>query len=636
MKSLEPIYVSLTSWHKRINNVKPVIETILKQTLQPHKIILNLCIQDFPKMEKDLPQDLLELIDTNDIELYWFYENYKAWKKHLHVLDILPDDALALCMDDDHLYPADYIEKMYISYCYYGKQFPVTSNKIMLLHSAWCFNGSGTLYRKSDWGDYKKFLTYDILHNTYEDVFISVLFYLNKHPLAPIIFNIPEDSKMLFNDNDSFSDVTNKSKEEAEQVYAMNDNTIVNIIDTFDMNWNNDVSSFKYRPNVWQIMYEFYESFDKSNLKYPAFNFSYSNFNKLCETGTLSANNYDIDFKSIGLDKQLTTKSECITSVGSYVPNIIVSISSWNKRIKNVYTVINDILHNSFVPDKIILNLAKSDFVDIVGDLTDYELDLKTLVFKDKFPRDLYDLIQENNDIIEVHWYNDASLKSWKKYVYVTQTYKDDIIIVIDDDVRYSTLFIETMIKSYHYYGSKYPISIFQNFCQGGFALSGQAFLFTPKMLDYLNPKYFTDEVLHNFPEDNHILNIVNYLEYPILPVIGYDYLFADKQDLEDNDANFGNDKFDEAWFSSYHKLMDISIKILNDNKKDYMCQHNYKPACFNYCIYNLEHLINDYDRNSLPEYSQYVYDAIKIYLEDSPGTKFSSDLHLKIRHVFL
>ena len=73
MKSLEPIYVSLTSWHKRINNVKPVIETILKQTLQPHKIILNLCIQDFPKMEKDLPQDLLELIDTNDIELYWFY-----------------------------------------------------------------------------------------------------------------------------------------------------------------------------------------------------------------------------------------------------------------------------------------------------------------------------------------------------------------------------------------------------------------------------------------------------------------------------------------------------------------------------------------------------------------------------------
>ena len=179
MKSLEPIYVSLTSWHKRINNVKPVIETILKQTLQPHKIILNLCIQDFPKMEKDLPQDLLELIDTNDIELYWFYENYKAWKKHLHVLDILPDDALALCMDDDHLYPADYIEKMYISYCYYGKQFPVTSNKIMLLHSAWCFNGSGTLYRKSDWGDYKKFLTYDILHNTYEDVFISVLFHFS-------------------------------------------------------------------------------------------------------------------------------------------------------------------------------------------------------------------------------------------------------------------------------------------------------------------------------------------------------------------------------------------------------------------------------------------------------------------------
>lgn len=638
MKSLESIYVSLTSWHKRINNVKPVIESILNQSLQPHKIILNLCIQDFPKLEQDLPQDLLELINSySNVELYWFYENYKAWKKHLHVLDILPNDALAICMDDDHLYPSDYIEKMYISYCYYGKQFPITSNKIMLVHSAWCFNGSGTLYRKSDWGDYKKFLTYDILHNTYEDVFISVLFHLNKRPLAPIIFNIPDDSKMLYNDNDSFSDTTQKTREEIEQVIKMNENTVVNIIDTFNSNWNDDVSSFKYHPNVWQIMYEFFSSFDTYYLKYPAFEYSYNNFNKLCESKVLSANNYNIDFKSIGLDVPHFQKEHYIKPLdNSYIPKVIVSISSWNKRINNVYTVIKDILCNSFVPDKIILNLAKADFVDVLGDLSEYELDLKTLVFKDKFPEDLYKLISENKDLIEVHWYNDAKLKSWKKYVYVTQTYRDDIIIVIDDDIRYSSLFIETLLKSYHYYGSKYPISLFHNFCQGGFALSGQAFLFTPKMLDYLNPRYFTDEILHNFPEDNHILNIVNYLEYPILPVIGYDYLFLENQDLEDNDANFGNNQFDDKWFESYYKLIDISCKILDDNKKEYTYNRKFTPSCFNYCVYNLEHLINDFDRDELPEYQQHVYDAIKTYLEDSPEKNFSSKLDLKIRHVFL
>ena len=86
----EKLYITMTSWYKRIHNVKPVIETILKQTIKPYKIILNLCTEDFPNMEEDLPDDLLSLIDEHKgyIELYWFIENYKAWKKHLHTLDI--------------------------------------------------------------------------------------------------------------------------------------------------------------------------------------------------------------------------------------------------------------------------------------------------------------------------------------------------------------------------------------------------------------------------------------------------------------------------------------------------------------------------------------------------------------------
>ena len=161
MISEERIIVSLTSWYKRIGNVKTVVESLLNQTLPASKILINLCTEDFPNMEEDLPEDLLELVrnNSNVVEIYWFVENYKAWKKHLYALEIAEDNDLILSADDDHLYPSDHIENMYVSYCYYGKKFPVTLNKVMLVHNFWSFNGPATLYRKSDWGNYKKYLT---------------------------------------------------------------------------------------------------------------------------------------------------------------------------------------------------------------------------------------------------------------------------------------------------------------------------------------------------------------------------------------------------------------------------------------------------------------------------------------------
>ena len=79
MISEERIIVSLTSWYKRIGNVKTVVESLLNQTLPASKILINLCTEDFPNMEEDLPEDLLELVrnNSNVVEIYWFVENYK-------------------------------------------------------------------------------------------------------------------------------------------------------------------------------------------------------------------------------------------------------------------------------------------------------------------------------------------------------------------------------------------------------------------------------------------------------------------------------------------------------------------------------------------------------------------------------
>ena len=50
------IVVAMTSWVKRIKNVKPVVENIMKGTLQPDRLYLSLSIEEFPNKEIDLPK----------------------------------------------------------------------------------------------------------------------------------------------------------------------------------------------------------------------------------------------------------------------------------------------------------------------------------------------------------------------------------------------------------------------------------------------------------------------------------------------------------------------------------------------------------------------------------------------------
>lgn len=188
MTSNQRIFVSLTSWTKRIDNVKFVVETMLNQTLIPHKVIINLCIQDFPQYEEDLPNDLLEFIDNHKdkVEIYWYIENYKGWKKHLHVLEIVNDSDLIISVDDDFVYPSNFIENLYRSYIYYGKKYPITNNNIELTANCWSFYGPGTLYwRNCLPKNYKKYLTKDVLHCRMEDYFMLFLFCMNNTIILP-------------------------------------------------------------------------------------------------------------------------------------------------------------------------------------------------------------------------------------------------------------------------------------------------------------------------------------------------------------------------------------------------------------------------------------------------------------------
>lgn len=632
----EYLIVSMTSWHKRIHNVKPVIETILNQTIKPNKIIINLCTEDFPNMEEDLPEDLLDLISSNDnVELYWFIENYVAWKKHLHALEVANDDDLIICVDDDHLYPENFIENLYVSYCYYNKKFPVTVNKIMLCHNLWTFNGPGTLYRKSDWGNYKKYLTYNVLHHCMEDIFITILFAINNVLIMPEIFHIPDDKDMLYNDEYTYTDKgSGNKKDESHPLGSLRDATLMSMEESLDLNYFKNESA-GFTPHFWAIIakvIKHYKELYKDEEPPIGLKFVFEEFDK----NFLQPNLYNLDFRSVGLDVPRTSSKEDLIGKNN---KLIITMSSWPGRISNVVPVIKKILCNSIQPDDIVINLAKSDF-NVTNDLSDLsKMDDKTiLLFKLNHPEliDLLNLIETNHSIY-IHWYDDAELKSWKKHLYVIQHYApDDVIICIDDDILYSEVFIETMLKSYKYFNCEFPItSCGTNFCQGSLPFHGTSTLYRPK--DFGDFKSFiNDKIIHLLPEDNHLLNVLFANNVLLMPALGYNYLFEDLN-FNQNDSNFGNDVFDDNWWKHYGEIMNESYEILKIKFKDSpILKIGWNPLCYNFSYNATKIYLEKYKDIHTTGYEKIVYDTIKQHFEKDFGGVGFTGFDEKFRNVIL
>lgn len=103
---------------------------------------------------------------------------------------------------------------------------------------------------------------------------------------------------------------------------------------------------------------------------------------------------------------------------------IIVSMTSWKKRIENVEIVVASILNNTIQPYKIICNLSIDEFP-----LKEKEL-----------PSGLLDL--ESNGVFEINWVKENT-KAFKKFIPLFKKYPNDVIITIDDDFIYPSDMIE-------------------------------------------------------------------------------------------------------------------------------------------------------------------------------------------------
>lgn len=101
------VIISLTSYPARISTLHLTIKSLLNQGIKPKMVILWLAKEQFPNMEKDLPEKLLGLrkmgLTIN------FCDDLKPHKKYYYTMKENPE-SYVITVDDDVLYPENLVE----------------------------------------------------------------------------------------------------------------------------------------------------------------------------------------------------------------------------------------------------------------------------------------------------------------------------------------------------------------------------------------------------------------------------------------------------------------------------------------------------------------------------------------------
>lgn len=105
---------------------------------------------------------------------------------------------------------------------------------------------------------------------------------------------------------------------------------------------------------------------------------------------------------------------------------IIVSLTSYPKRIGTIFLTIETLMRQSVKPDEIILWLAESQFPNGIADLPENLLRLQKQGLTIRFCDDL---------------------RSHKKYYYALQEYAKELVILADDDMFYPRDTIQKLLK---------------------------------------------------------------------------------------------------------------------------------------------------------------------------------------------
>lgn len=147
----EDIVISLTTYSKRITQVHLVIESLFRQTIKANRIVLWLAEDEFS--EDNIPE-ILKRQRSRGLEIF-FCEDFKSYKKLLPSLKLYPNSTI-ITVDDDYIYPVDFVENLYKTHknyplcvCYYvGNQISLDSTGHLKPYLKWR-NGSLEEYAPS-------------------------------------------------------------------------------------------------------------------------------------------------------------------------------------------------------------------------------------------------------------------------------------------------------------------------------------------------------------------------------------------------------------------------------------------------------------------------------------------------------
>ena len=108
------IYVSISTIPKRLNDIEETVESLLKQTLKPDKIFINIPYK-YKRFNETIEDKQIPKFDNTSVEITRC-EDCGPGTKLLGSLSKLKKDSLVILADDDNVYEDYMIEKFFYYY----------------------------------------------------------------------------------------------------------------------------------------------------------------------------------------------------------------------------------------------------------------------------------------------------------------------------------------------------------------------------------------------------------------------------------------------------------------------------------------------------------------------------------------
>lgn len=377
--NMEKILVSITSYPKRITNVGTTINNLLtKQTRKPDEIHLWLSKIEFPNKEKDLPQNLISVLSNKNVYLHWLDANTFVHKRH-EIFKIANSSDCVFFFDDD----VDYNPKLIETVMKDHQKYPNT-----IINYEW----------------YSEHIYYGrkiIYANQGRIKVPSTKIRWCGQSMIPVSIYPKE---VLLKENVDIRDKISPICDESWLTPWLVYHNIPIFCEHFgwgenlDKNIDKNDGLKKYTHEIQENGYERRDNWLNNVLqKYPFL------LKKYIETF-----NY-------GKRKR-----------------IVVSLTSWKKRINNVCTVVKSIFNNKIKPDMVVLNLSTDEFPNKEAEL----------------PSDLLQLIKDDKRF-QIYWIKENT-GVFKKFIpTIKRLYPEDYyLFTIDDDELYDSDYIDVGLKA--------------------------------------------------------------------------------------------------------------------------------------------------------------------------------------------